>query len=874
MKKLLNLSLVLFILVPISAFPQMIGNGITEAENWVEMMQDPGVNFYDVQKAFEAYWMDKPVVKGKGWKQFKRWENYMTPRVYPSGNKIDPSFAFHAYQEYLTSNSSNKKANASSVQTNSWTYSGPSNNTIESGAGRVNFIRFQPGDTNTIYIGTPAGGLWKTNNGGDHWSTNTDQLASLGMRDLAIDPSNVKVMYLATGDADGARSSVYISSLTGSYGVLKTDDGGLNWKTTGLKWTYAQNININRVLVNPINTNIVFAAASDGLYRSMDGGAIWEKVVVGDARDIAFKPEDPSVVYVVGISSFLKSVDSGATFTSIPNNGLPVGKTMRLKIAVTAADPTYIYIAAVAGSGSNYAGFYGLYCSTNSGISFSLRSNSPNLLGYLGYPPADGGQGWYDFVLAVSPVNKNIDMCGGIVLWKSIDGGINWKQANNKSGFGEVHLDLHCLEYMPGKGSTAYLGTDGGIYKTTGSATTWTNISNGLQNAEIYGIGQSSLNSNLYLSGWQDNGDQLCRAGVCGQVGAGGDGMKCFIDWSDDKYMYFSSQAGFLLSSNDGGITFNSILTPDPGSNYIWVTPWVQDPVNPSTIYAGITQMWKSIDRGSNWSQMGNTGGTPFVAIAVAPSNTQVLYAAKQNKIYKTTNGGNLWTNVAGSLPVSAAYISNLAIDPLNSDRIWVSFSGFSASNKVYRSINGGTTWTNISAGLPNLPINCIVYQKGSKDEIYIGTDIGVYCRDASTTAWSSCMNGLPNVGIAELEIQYSAGIIRAATFGRGVWECNLLNPAAGINKKTISSSGITVYPNPTSGSIHFKITEGRKNAINSIGIYNSMGEKTMELPSLACGDQVIDIKHLPDGLYFLLFNSDEGVSVEKILKSSIATIK
>ncbi|MGB3948784.1 MAG: hypothetical protein WBM13_12425 [Bacteroidia bacterium] len=226
------------------------------SQKWVEMMKDPKANFYDIQKEFNAYWsipenkkiLDNQLANRKknyqeinqtnksntdktkkalGWKQFKRWEWMTAPRVYPSGNLMPPNDYLLSFEKKLTDPS--RQGNWSFIGINNT----PNNVYPYSGVGRVNCIRFDPSNSNIVYAGTPGGGLWKSTDGGNNWSLwNTDQLTTLAISDVAIDPQNSQIIYLASGDRDGI--STY------GIGVLKSTDGGLTWNTTGLNWNVSQ----------------------------------------------------------------------------------------------------------------------------------------------------------------------------------------------------------------------------------------------------------------------------------------------------------------------------------------------------------------------------------------------------------------------------------------------------------------------------------------------------------------------------------------------------------------------------------------------------------------------------------------------------------
>ena len=173
--------------------------------------------------------------------------------------------------------------------------------------------------------------------------------------------------------------------------------------------------------------------------------------------------------------------------------------------------------------------------------------------------------------------------------------------------------------------------------------------------------------------------------------------------------------------------------------------------------------------------------------MAIAPSNTQVLFAASRYNIWKTVNGGTSWTEITGTLPVASGSITYITVKNDDASTLWITMSGY-GNNNVFQSSNGGTTWTNMSTGLPQVPAFTIVQNKQSTSEVqlYAGTELGVYFKKG-TANWIPYNTNLPNVKIGELEIYYAASPanskIRAATFGRGIWESNVyyLVPAISV---------------------------------------------------------------------------------------------
>ncbi|EFK96578.1 conserved hypothetical protein, partial [sediment metagenome] len=234
----------------------------------------------------------------------------------------------------------------------------------------------------------------------------------------------------------------------------------------------------------------------------------------------------------------------------------------------------------------------------------------------------------------------------------------------------------------------------------------------------------------------------------------------------------------------------NSTRAGESGS---WVTPLEMDPVDPTILYVGYRNVFRLTKSGLYYDKISNFNHNQNIqSIAVAPSNTSTIYAATVSKLYVTTDGGGSWNDISNGI----GNISYIAVDPMNSKRIWITNSGFSGNSKVYE--YDGMTWKNLSGNLPNVPVNTIVYQKDSPDRLYIGTDIGTFYTDYGSAYWEEFGSGLPNVIVTELEIQYSAKKLRAATYGRGIWdidllECDLPEPQVNVIGKTELCQGETV---------------------------------------------------------------------------------
>ncbi len=727
---------------------------ISYSQQWMENVpKEEEQNFYKIQEEFKKHWEGKDFKqKGIGWKQFKRWEWFWESRIYPSGVLPQPDILKTKIEAHL-SQFPNQKSNASA----NWTLIGP--NVIPAnggGVGRINCVAVHPTNTSIIFTGSAAGGLWKSTNGGTTWTTNTDNFGSLGVSSIAFDPVNSDIMYIATGDGD--------VNDTYSIGILKSTDGGNSWNQTGLNWTQSQVRRISTVIVHPTDANIILSATSNGVYRSSNAGVSWTQVATGDFKDLEVNKTNPTIWYAAYTGNGIyKSTNTGTSFTKL-TSGLPTSGFGRIAISVAQSYPSTIYGLYVNAN----QGYYGLYKSTNDGSTWTQQSTSPNVLSWDG--TGTDGQGWYDLVLDTDPTNANTVYVGGVNMYKSADGGVNWTKISHwysGAGYPYVHADMHGFTFMPNSPNTIFSGNDGGIFKSTDGGSSWTDLSGGgLAVTQFYKLGTSQTNVNRIYAGAQDNGTDRYLSGAWRRI-IGGDGMEALIDYSNEQIGYGELYYGDIHRTTNGGTSFSSIrsgITEDGG----WVTPYVINPINPRSLYLGTTKVYKTVNRGDSWSAISSAlTGSTFDNVVVSPSDTNTLYVSDGSRVFKTTNGGTNWSEVSTGV---AGFVTYIAIHPTNPQIVYITISGF-GTTKVQKSINGGTSWTNMSTGLPSIPTNCISIHPNNSEQIVVGTDVGIYYSGNGGTSWELFSTGLPNVIVNELEFHLSSNKLRAATYGRGIWE-------------------------------------------------------------------------------------------------------
>ena len=816
--------------------------------------------FFDYQNAFYSYWEPYNVKggfyiddngeqkKATGWKQFKRWEYYWETRVNPQTGEFPVYDINAAFKQ-------EKRAAAFKNSGELWTSQGPnSSDGGYAGIGRINTIAYHPTDANMFWVGTASGGLWVTSDGGQNWAVLNDDMQALGVSDIIIpaDYETSHTIYLATGDRDAYD--------TRSIGLLKSTDAGANWESVELDFMPANAAIINRVLLDPVGNSTLIVAGNFGLYKSFNSKLksgqevmAWTQISTQVFIDMEYKPGDFNTLYA--------STKSGGIFVSTDggvNWDQPVSELggNRVELAVTPAEPTWVYAIME----NNDSGLYGIYKSEDSGLSFTQvfdgMVSGNNMLGWDNGGD-DGGQGWYDLAIAVSPTDANTLLVGGINTWMSSDGGVTWSIANHWYGgyfVDDAHADKHYLGYQLSTGKL-FEGNDGGIYSTSDYAT-WTDLSNGITNSQIYRLSTSATVPGETIAGLQDNGTKLLFDGTLWEDVKGGDGTECIIDYTNANVQYGAYVNGQISKTSDHWQSSTDISSRIPdGPAGAWVTPYIMNPIDPLKLYIGYAEIWKTENGGSTFSQISNFQGSELHSLAISSSDTSTLYAATYTKIQHTADGGQNWTDITGNLPVGSVKITYITVKDDDPNTLWVTMSGYDGYG-VWESTNAGLNWTNISDGLPDIPCNTIVQNKlnTSQVELYAGTDVGVYLK-LGTDPWVFFSTGLPNVVVSELEIYYdpvtpSESKLKAATYGRGLWETKVYDSGVQTGVTSLSKVIEAIYPNPSNGQFNLNFADYNGEEIE-IEI-RSLSGKLVYKNSFNVKSNTINLEHLADGVYVL----------------------
>jgi uncharacterized protein (TIGR03437 family) len=603
-------------------------------------------------------------------------------------------------------------------------------------------------------------------------------------------------------------------------GVLKSTDAGATWTQltgpfVGPYNEYRSGANIQALAVSPTNPQVVLAAvdyggalvAKSGIFRSTDGGVTWTQVIAGGAgTDLVFDPSRPNVVYAgLGagalqnafgggpIDGVYKSTDGGATFTQL-KSGLPTANVGRVTLALAKSAPDTLYTAIQDASNARFGSLLGLYRSTDGGQSWTQIFTIPDFC---------TPQCWYAMPIAVHPTNANLVLAGGLFLYRSLNGGASW--TNIYAGDGNpLHADLHSIAFTPDVAST-YIGTDGGVYVTSAisqATVTWSDRNDTLNTIQFYaGISIHPTDPNITLGGTQDNGTILYSGNRRWDLVVGGDGGHTLIDSTIPDITYVTVNNSLRKIGLGNYRQYLNVLfgigLMDRGFNVN--APTVMDPANPQRLYLGTYRIYQTNDGAGSWRVIspdltgGATSAGVITAIAAAPSSTDVVYVGTyDSRVHVTANANQgpdaQWSNISSGLPATRA-VGSIVVDPIDAQTAYVGFQGFSGFGDklghVFKATSPGK-WTDISGNLPNIPVNALAIDPDVPGTLYAGTDMGMFVTRDGGATWAPLMSGFPRVMVMDLVVHRPSRILRAATYGRGMWDLQL--PPVASQRPAITS--------------------------------------------------------------------------------------
>ena len=770
-------------------------------------------NFFEIVNKTRAQFVEKrrnsktveTRLEKKTRKIFERWAWSWKDRVNSNGTFPKNQVNKEEYLNLLVNNSNTSARTSSTTKaktastTKPWLQIGPTaivnknENFDYPGPGRVDVVAVDPNNDNIMYVGTPAGGLWKTSNKGATWVPKTDNLAGMGVTDILIHPNNTNILYMATGDRD----SGHISSI----GLFKSTDAGDTWTVVpDFSFSLSQNEYIRDIAFATNNPSILYALTNDRIRKSTNNGDTWTDATFThpysyneEFQSLVIHPNDPNKIVVSDVwGGIWYSTNAGVSFIQHPvlkaaapavAGDYPTANKLRL--ASTPADTEYFY-------GIDQNGYFKKYYFDFDNTAADLVKSIHVTALINGTPtPFDSQQGYIQCI-AVSPTNPMNLMVGGVQGWKSTDNGNTFSPVLNAytnpapEDQIHVHADHHFLLFKDN--STIINGNDAGLRMGSFSPTSeadFPDISSGLIITQSYNIAIThGLNGDDYMMANQDNDgfSKVYKNGVQQWVAAvAGDGTGTAIDIENPAIRYLGGTNGQLNRTDDGYALHyeNAIqVLPSDATNAAFISPLALHPTDAATIYAGHGDVKKSTNRGgvgiSDWTML-NSGLTKTEFLDVSLNNSSVrIFAigeiAEASTLKRSIDDGATWSTITSPAGVTINSIYGVP----NTNTVYATVKSYEAGKKVYKSLDNGNTWTNISSDLPNITMFKVILDPNKTNEtIYLGTEIGVYFTDNSTTNWSKLGTGLPNVRISDIKISANNGNVYVGTFGRGMWVYN-----------------------------------------------------------------------------------------------------
>ena len=563
-------------------------------------------------------------------------------------------------------------------------------------SGRVTSIDVVHNNTDIMYVGTASGGLWKSTSGGIKWNPIFEKEATASIGAVAIQQSNSSVIWVGTGEGNPR------NSLNGGYGIYKSLDAGNSWQLMGLENTR----HIHRVIIDPTNPNVVYVAAigspwgehpERGIFKTTDGGITWNKILYANnktgAADLVMDPSNPNKL----IASlwqhkrdpwFFKSGgegsgmhithDGGNTWKKITDQeGFPKGDLGRIGVAIAANKPNIVYALVEAKKNA-------LYKSEDGGLNWKKIGNDFTNRGHRPF---------YYSEIYVDPSNENRMYNIFTYVTVSEDGGKSFNQLMPAYGVSNgVHPDHHAWWIHPKNGNFMINGNDGGMNITKDGGKNWRFIGN-LPVAQFYHINvDNEIPYNVY-GGMQDNGswrgpayvwrDQGIRNSYWQEI-TFGDGFDVIPDRDDSRYGWSMYQQGAVMRYDwqTGNNYFVQPTHSDPEIQlrFNWNSAINIDPFDNSTLYFGSQFVHKSTDKGLTWT---------IISEDLTTNDPEKL---KQNE------SGGLTMDATGA----ENHCSILVIEPstLERDMFWVGTD----DGKVHLTQNGGQTYNDVTKNIKDLP--------------------------------------------------------------------------------------------------------------------------------------------------------------------------
>ncbi len=697
--------------------------------------------------------------------------------------------------------------------------------------GRIHDVEALDDDPSTVYVATASGGLWKTVNSGTTWEPifNDKPVSTFG--DLAIAPSNTDIIWAGTGEQNNRQSTSW------GNGIYRSKDAGKSWTHLGLEKTR----HIGRVQVHPEDPDVAYVAAlgnlwkaskERGVYKTVDGGQSWEKVLYIDRNtgsvDLVMDPEDPNTLYAATYqrrrrswgfngggpgSGIFKSTNGGQEWKELMK-GIPTGDKGRIGLSIAETNSNTLYATI------EHADSSGTYRTDNAGKSWE-RVNKLN------------PRPMYYSHIFVDPTDQQRVYVLGTEFYMSEDGGKTFRQMPTRPTYDVgVHSDHHTLWINPSNPSHFYLAGDAGLHVSKDRGETYRRINN-IPIGQFYAIGLDMRDPYYIYGGMQDNhswmGPNANRRWIgiinddWSQIGFG-DGMYHRPDPTNYRIVYSNEQNGGItrLDPKTGDLRNIRPYPKDDEEEYRfdWVTPIELSNHDPTTVYFGGNHLFISHDQGNSWQRTedltrgihrdslslmdvegtkdmlskhdGTSSYAEITTISESPITSAIIWIGTDDgNIQVSRDGGKSWSEVAKNIGGVryGTYVSRVEASSSDKGTAYATLDAHRDGDfapYVFKTTNFGRTWKKITTGLPGEgSVNVIREHPKNPNLLFLGTEHNLYVSQNAGKKWNRLGSNLPTTLYDDLRIHPREDDLVVGTHGRSIWILDDLTPLINWEKQT-----------------------------------------------------------------------------------------